>query len=272
MPRQRAQVLAPDRHERHIVLSPFAVASIVAGGSFGAALVGMVLHVKLPDRHLDADSRDVVKLVMGLIATMAALVLSLLIASASSSYNQQSGDLKALSADIILLDRTLELYGPAAKAARDGLRDFVRQTHDRIWSPEGIRPEDLNSTDTQNAAKATVGQLERLSPGTDLERMMHSRALQESENIARSRLQMFEQLGGSIAWPFLTVLVFWISVLFLGFGLFARANATVTVAILVGALSVAGAIFLILELNEPYRGIMRISDAPLRNAMAQIDR
>jgi hypothetical protein len=128
MPRQRAQVLAPDRQERHIVLSPFAVASIVAGGSFGAALVGMVLHVKLPDRHLDADSRDVVKLVMGLIATMAALVLSLLIASASSSYNQQSGDLKALSADIILLDRTLELYGPGAKAARDGLRDFVRQT------------------------------------------------------------------------------------------------------------------------------------------------
>ena len=83
---------------------------------------------------------------------------------------------------------------------------------------------------------------------------------------------MFEQLGGSISWPFLTVLVFWICVLFLGFGLFARFNTTVTVALLVGALSVAGAIFLILELSEPYSGLMRISDAPLRNAMAQIDR
>ena len=159
------------------MLSPFA---IVAGCSFGAALVGMVLHIKLPDHHLDADSRDVVKLVMG--------------------------------------------------------------------------------------------QLEHLSPETDLERMMQTRALQESEDIARSRLRMFEQLGSSISWPFLTVLVFWISMLFLGFGLFARANATVTVALLVGALSVAGAIFLILELNEPYRGIMRISDEPLRNVMAQIDR
>ena len=83
---------------------------------------------------------------------------------------------------------------------------------------------------------------------------------------------MFEQLGSSISWPFLMVLVFWICVLFLGFGLFARFNPTVTVALLVGALSVAGAIFLILELSEPYRGLMRISDEPLRNAIGQIDR
>jgi hypothetical protein len=99
--------------------------------------------------------------------------------------------------------------------------------------------------------------------------MMQSRAVQESESIGRSRLLM--QLGSSISWPFLTVLVFWICMLFLGFGLFARFNATVAVALLVGALSVAGAIFLILELNDPYRGLMQISDAPLRNAMAQMD-
>jgi hypothetical protein len=96
--------------------------------------------------------------------------------------------------------------------------------------------------------------------------------LQETESITQARLLMFEQLGGSIAWPFLTVLVFWICVLFLGFGLFARFNATVTLALLVGALSVAGAIFLILELNDPYHGLMHISDEPLRDAIAQIDR
>ena len=110
-------------------MSSFAIAAVVLGGSFGAALVGMVLHVKLPDRHLDSDSRDVVKLVMGLIATMSALVLSLLIASASTSYDRQSNELKTLSANIILLDRTLESYGPGAKDVRDRLRDVVRQTH-----------------------------------------------------------------------------------------------------------------------------------------------
>ena len=100
---------------------------------------------------------------------------------------------------------------------------------------------------------------------------MQSRAVQESEAITQSRLLMFEQLGGSISWPFLTVLIFWICVLFLGFGLFARFNTTVTVALLVGALSVAGAIFLILELSNPCRSPMRISHEPLRNAMSQID-
>jgi hypothetical protein len=252
-------------------VSHFAIASLIFGCSVGAALVGMILHVKLPAHHLDPGSQDVVKLVMGLIASIAALVLSLLIASANTSYDRQSSELKALSANIILLDRTLESYGPGAKVARDGLRDVVRQAHDRIWSPQGIRPEDLNSVETRNSAKANVEQLRRLSPKTDMERMMQSQAIQESENLSRSRVLMFEQLGGSIPWPFLTVLIFWICILFLGFGLLARRNATVTVALLVGALSVAGAIFLILELNDPYRGLMRISDEPLRDAMAQID-
>jgi hypothetical protein len=126
--------------------------------------------------------------------------------------------------------------------------------------------------ETRNSAKANIEQMQSLSPKTDLERMMQSRAIQESESIAQSRLMMFEQRGGSISWPFLTVLVFWICMLFLGFGLFARFNVTVTVALLAGALSVAGAIFLILELNHPYQGLMQISDEPLRNAMAQIDR
>ncbi|MGC2200088.1 MAG: hypothetical protein WA633_08085 [Stellaceae bacterium] len=253
-------------------MSSFAIASVVFGCSFGAALIGMVVHIKLPDHHLDTDSRDVVKLVVGLIATMSALVLSLLIASANSSYDRQSSELKALSANILLLDRTLKFYGPGAKAARDGLRDAIVQTHDRIWSREGVRPVNLDSRATQNSVNANIEQLLNLSPKTDAERMMQSRAVEESESIAQSRLAMFEQLGSSILWPFLTVLVFWICMLFLGFGLFTRFNATVTVALLVGALSVAGAIFLILELSEPYRGLMRISDEPLRNAMGQIDR
>jgi hypothetical protein len=208
---------------------------------------------------------------MGLIGTMSALVLSLLIASANSSYDQQKNELNTLSANVVLLDRTLEFYGSDAKAARDRLRDGVRQTHDRIWSPRGVRPEVINSKETQSAAKANMEKLQSLAPKTDVERLMQSRAIQLSDSITQSRLLMVSQLGGSIPWPFLTVLVFWICTLFLGFGLFARFNATVTLALLVGALSVAGAVFLILELNDPYGGLMRISDEPLRSAISQID-
>jgi hypothetical protein len=177
-------------------MSSFAIASVVFGCSFGAGLIGMVLHVKLPDHHLDTDSRDVVKLVMGLIATMSALVLSLLIASANSSYDRQSSELKALSVNILLLDRTLKFYGPGAKEARDGLRAAIVQTHDRIWSREGVRPKNLDSMATQNSVNANIEQLLSLSPKTDAERMMQSRAVQESESITQSRLLMFEQLAG----------------------------------------------------------------------------
>jgi hypothetical protein len=253
-------------------VNALAIGLIVLGCSFVSALIGMLLHSRLPDSHLDAESRDIVKLVMGLIATMSALVLSLLIASANTAHDLQNSELRALSANIVLLDRSLELYGPGAKPVRDGLRDLVRQTHDRIWSPKGARPEALNSQQTRNSARSGFELLQNLSPKTDEERTMKSRALVESESLAQSRVLMFEQRGTSISWPFLTVLIFWVCVLFLGFGLLVRFNATVAVTLFVGALSVAGAIFLILELSNPYRGLMRISDEPLRDALTQIDR
>jgi hypothetical protein len=137
---------------------------------------------------------------------------------------------------------------------------------------KGVRPVNLNSRATRDATTANIEQLPSLSSKTDVERMMQSRAIQESETIAQERLLMFEELGGSISWPFPMVLVFWISVLFLDFGQFARFNAAVTVVLLAGAPSVAGAIFLILELNQLYRGLMQMPDEPLRDAMAQIDR
>jgi len=230
----------------------------------------MILHEKLPGHHLEGSSLELIKLLVGLVASMSALVLSLLIASASSSYNQQNNALSTLSANIVLLDRTLELYGPDAKMTRDDLRDLIRQTHDRIWSPNGVRPEVLTSIETQRSVRANVERLLSLLPRTDLQRALQTQALQESNSIAQSRVLMIAQLGSSIAWPFLAVLVVWSCMLFLGFGLFAR-NWTVTFALLGGALTVAGAIFLLLELSDPYHGIMRISDGPLRSAMDQID-
>lgn len=246
-------------------MNSFVIASVVFGGSFVAALIGMLLHVKLPDRHLDADSKDVIKLVMGLIGTMAALILGLLIASANSTYNEQSSALQSLSAKLVLLDRLLVFYGPEANGAREQLHDVVKAAHDRIWSPLGLRPANLD------AANRFAQKLQSLSPKTDAARLLQSRAMQVGESILQTRLLMSEQAGDAIPWPFLTVLVFWLYVLFLGFGLFARFNVTVTLSLLVGALSVSGAIFLILELSTPYQGFMQISDAPLRHALAQIE-
>jgi hypothetical protein len=236
--------------------------------SIGAAILGMVLHEKVADRHLDAASCEVVKLVIALIATMSALVLSLLISSANTSYDRQVSQLQALSANVILLDQTLDLYGPEAKPVRDGLRSAVQHIHDRVWNHGSVQLADLVSLQTQDSVKANLELLQTLTPKTDFQRRMQISAMEQMESLAQGRLQMFESLGGSIAGPFLTVLVFWISTLFLGFGLLTRNNGTVTVALVLGGLSVAGAIFLILEMNNPYSGVMRISDEPLLKALA----
>ncbi|HEY1411294.1 MAG TPA: hypothetical protein VGF36_04095, partial [Rhodopila sp.] len=197
---------------------------------------------------------------------------SLLIASGSSSYQAQENELQSISANVILLDRLLMFFGPETKDSRHLLHQGVADLHDRIWAPDGAQAASLDPRTTQSIANAFVASLQGLSPKTDSQSALKSQAMQLSQNLGQTRLLMFEQSGSSISWPFLTVLVFWICVLFLGFGLFARFNATVTVALFIGAVSVAGAIFLILELNEPYGGFMRISDAPLRSALAQIDR
>jgi hypothetical protein len=119
-------------------------------------------------------------------------------------------------------------------------------------------------------AGAFFESIARLSPNNDAQRFIQKRALEISASLRQRRALMLEQMGSSIPWPFLAVLAFWTSMLFLGFGLFARLNTTVVVAFLIGALSISSSIFLILEMNQPYSGLMRISDAPLRNALAQI--
>jgi hypothetical protein len=252
-------------------MGSLAIAAVALACFYGATLLGMLLNARLPAHHWDTESRDVAKQVMGVVATMAAIVLGLLVASANSAHERQASELTSLSADIILLDQTLAMYGPAAQPLRDNLREDIRRTHDAVWSARGVRTENLNSAALQSAGRVKRMQLAALSTNTDLEKQLKSRAFSLADNIAKSRLLMFESVVG-VQWPILGVLVFWLSTLFLGFGLLARFNPTVAIALLLGALSVAAAIFLILELSEPYRGILQVSDAPLRNAIAQLGR
>jgi Protein of unknown function (DUF4239) len=246
--------------------------SIIFGCSFGMGLLGMVLNFRVPDDHLDVGSRDVVKLVLGLIATISALVLSLLIASGSSTYQAQQNEVQSLSANVILLDRVLSYYGPDAKETRDLLRQGLAAVHDRIWSSDGARAPELDPRATQDVADNFMSSLKELAPKNDSQATLKSQAMQIGQTLGQTRLLMFEQVGASFAWPFLTVLVFWICMLFLGFGVLARFNPILLTALFIGAVSVAGAIFLILELSSPYEGFMRISDAPLRNALTMVDK
>jgi hypothetical protein len=247
-----------------------AIGWIVFALVFGSALLAMYVHSLLPAEHLSSDSKDVVKLGIALVATMSALVLSLLVASAKSAFDTRSNQLTQASADIVLLDRALARYGPETKEARSLLQRSTAETIERFWPTQGKGS--IAVDPRTSPVEALYDRVEALTPQSDAQRSMQSQSLALAADVARTRLLLFEHLGASIPVPFLVVLVFWLCIIFASFGLFAPRNATVIAALCVSALSVAGAIFLILELDRSFEGLLQVSSAPLRAALAQLGR
>jgi hypothetical protein len=250
-------------------MSSIGIAALAFACTFLAGLAGLVLHARLPDHHLDGDSKDVIKLVMGLIATVAALVLGLLISSAHRSYAAQESEVQQLGVHLFQLDRILERFGPETRDARALLRRIVVSEFQHASTADGAALIE-NPLRAQKEAAELFDRISRLSPTNEAQRFIQSRSLELLGILADTRLLLSEQARGSITWPFLVVLIFWLAVLFVGFGLFARNNATIVAALFLGAVSVSGAIFLILEMNRPDTGLMRISIAPIRNALTQM--
>jgi hypothetical protein len=236
--------------------------------TFGGALLGMFLRAVLPERHLSADSKETIRLGIGMIVTMAALVLGLLVASAKNFYDTQSSDLTQLSANVVLLDRALAHYGPETKEARDLLRGAVARSLDLIWHQNPQQPSQMEPTAA--GSEIIYDKIQALSPQDDAQRALRAQASNMAIDLAKLRWLMFEQASTSISLPVLVVLVFWLAVVFTSFGLFAPSNVTVIATLFLCALSVSGAIFLILAMYTPFQGVMQISSAPLRNALAHL--
>jgi Protein of unknown function (DUF4239) len=246
------------------------VTLLVFGCTFGAALLAVFLREQLPRHHVEGDSREVVKLVLGLMATLTALVLGLLISSAHSAYDAQDAELQQLSVHIYQLNRILVHFGPAAADEREQLRGILAGDIARIWPADrAVKAADAPIAAQQDMEKL-IENIGSLSPSSELERVGQKRAIDLMGSIGETRHMLIEQSRGALSWPFLFVLVSWMTILFFGFGLISRYNATVVAALFVGSLSVAGAIFLILQMNQPYGGWIQVSSAPLRAALAQM--
>lgn len=249
-------------------MSPMAVSLLTLAVVFGGALLGIFLRIHLPSDHIGGDSRDVVKLGMGLVGTMAALVLGLLIASAKSSYDTQSAELTDISSKVVLLDRILAHYGPETKETRDVLRASVVRILDGMQSKQPASSYLTSSSST--GAEVLYDKIRDLSPANDAQRSSQAQAMSIVLSLAQTRWLMFEQSANSISFPLLAVLIFWLTIIFISFGLFAPPNATVIATLFVCAISVSGAIFLILEMYTPYAGLIQVSTAPLRTALAHL--
>jgi hypothetical protein len=237
---------------------------------FGGTFLGIFVRHKLPDRHLSGDTKDIVRQGTTLIATLASLVLGLLIASANGKYETESSQIKQLTANIVLLDNTLELYGPDAVPLRVLLRRETAPLADHIWHENRPSFGKARPFEATALGLSIYTELLKLVPKTEAERFLQARAVDTLTDIGKTRLLLFTSAGGSIPVPFLIVLVGWLALIFASISLFAEGN-TRTIAILcIFSFAASAAIFLILELSQPFTGLMMISDDPLRNGLVAL--
>jgi hypothetical protein len=231
----------------------------------GAALLGRRVHRYLPEDHLSDSSRDSVKLAMGLVATMTALVLGLLVSSAKEAYDTKRSEVIQMAAKIAFLDRVLALYGPEAAVARTELRAAITDAVQRIWPTDRSRPGPLGPN--EQAGDTVYVAIQRLSPHDDTQRALKTQIANLIVDLGELRALLIAQSIPSISKPILIILVSWLVVIFFGFSLIAPPNATTMLALVASAFSVACAIFLILELDQPFGGLIRVPSEPMINVL-----
>ena len=248
-------------------MSPFGFALITLACTFGCALLGMTIRSTLPESHMTRESQDVVRLGMGLVATMTALLLGLVTAAAKGSFDVQDNAVRTSAINVLTMDRYLARYGPETQTTRSLLRTVVATRIDAMWGAKGVQ----GLVDPRKpAAEQLEDQILALNPTTEAQRWSKSESLKLCDELLKARWRVLQSQGGSVPRVFLGVVIMWLTFTFASFGLFAPRNATVAVVLLIAAVSVAAAVFLILELDDPFRGFIKISSKPFRYALTYL--
>jgi hypothetical protein len=243
---------------------------ISAACIFAGVLLGLLLRRLLPEQHLHDESKDTIKLGAGMVATVSALVLGLLVASAKSTFDTTEEEITQRAAKIIFLDRLLSDYGPETQDSRKQLRRTVAGTIEMLWPEKNNGTSGLTDYERMNGMQITQMTLLKVTPTTDAQRRLYDTAQQILTDLRQSRWVLIARGEHVIPIPFLVVLLFWLTMLHVSFGLFAPLNGTVITVLFISALSVSGAIFIVLDMTHPLQGVITVSSAPMRKALEHI--
>jgi len=248
-------------------VSSLLFAAAVAVLAFCAGVLGLRLHDWLPEKHAPDRAREMIGAMTGMLSLLLALVLGTLVGSAYTLYATQKSELEILAARALQLDSALEGLGPEALPGRDGLRNAITQSYNKIWGGETA---DLTGMDVKSVvagSKVLERFLLSLTPKTDAQKQMLATANVAAGQIAQTRIMMTLQLAGGISWPMLAIVVCWSLLLFCGYGLVSPVNATVVTSLALGAIAVASAILIIIELSQPYAGLFKIPPGAIVETM-----
>ena len=253
-------------------MNPERFALVVGIAVFVGGSLGLVLHRLLPEKHVTGGGKDMVGAVVGLFTLLSALVLGLLIWTAYGVYAGQNTAIQTLAAKVLQFDRALQDYGPEASAARAQLRQGLAKSIDNVWgASEGDRNFAANNFSAAiQSQRNWEALLKGLQPSTDAQRQALAAATSTIDSINQSRLQMSFALANPISIPLVVIVVVWATLIFFGYGLLSGGNGASFVILAFGALAVASAVYLILDLSSPYAGFFRVSSAPLDQVLAVI--
>jgi hypothetical protein len=254
--------------EEETIMSSLEASSIVFVLVFSGAPAGMVLRRALPDEHFGTDAKDTVRLAIGLIVTMTGLVLGMLVSSAKTYYDGQKNVVAEMSSEIITLNSLLTDYGPETRQTRIQAHQFVEDALNRIWPAEKSQLFQLKPTDN---AQDLNSELRHLVPRDERQASVKIQVSELIRHLKKTYWLMFlESEQASMSRPLLIVVTSWLIAIFVSFGIFAPPNATVIVTLMVCALAVAAAIFIIMEMYAPFGGVLKISSAVVRDALRQM--
>ena len=231
---------------------------------------GMLLRKRIPADELSAGPKEVIRLGAGFLATLSAVLISLMIASAKNSYDTQAAHFRTLAAYLVETDQLLVQYGPETTQIRILMRQAVPAAVDRIWREKRAANQDSAFT-SASLAEQINSVVATLAPANDAQRALKRRIEEASNEIAKTRLLMFADGDRAIQTPFLLILVFWLAVVLASYVLFVEPSRVVIAALLVFALSISSALFLMADLSQPFVGLMQLPKEELRNTLGPMN-
>src|SRR5262245_53669235 len=239
------------------------VFTVVSAGAFA----GWKLRKLLPAEHLTEETKNLVSVSTAIVATVSALVLGLLISNANSSFIRLGGEVTALSAQILRLDKILSRYGSDTQPAREMLRQYAKQKTMDMF-PDNPADVHLGNLSTYELLQRLEDSLLALKPDNPRDQWWMGQAMTLASKIGETRWLIAQQVGQGTPKTFVALLVFWLVLLFASFGLFAPHNATSAVVLTLCALAVAGAVAMFLELESGFGHMVRVSPEPMRQAVS----
>jgi hypothetical protein len=251
-------------------LTSTAISVAVGVLTFGSGMLGHTLKRLLPERHMSSGSKEMIGAIMGLVSLLLALVLGTLVGSAYGFFAAQKANIETLCARALELDLAFRQYGTETQPLRETLRASMATAHDAIWGDGAAYRQQFEVGAYMPRFEKWNETVASLTPHSPTQTQLLSSMIASSSGYQQTRMLTSLQLASPVSSPLLVVVVSWATLLFCGFGVLSGLNSTSAAALAFGSFAVASAIFLILELSQPYTGLIRIPPESMEQTLAAL--